>query len=856
MQNKFLSVFFTFYILYGMISITVANDKKGQKKIFSAQRITTPPKIDGVLNDEIWNKDAPRYTFSQLQPDNGADASFETQIQVFYDDKSVYVLARLFDPEPDQIKRELGLRDDGNKNADSFSVLFDTYNKGQNGFLFGLTAAGVQSDAYVNNDNFDDNWDAVWKSAISIDDKGWVIEMEIPYYAIRFPNLDVQTWGINFYRKVQRKREESFWNHVDKSVQGFVNQSGTLQGIEGIDPPLRLSFLPYASTVHVRDKASGNNDTKFNGGMDLKYGINEAFTLDMSLIPDFSQVQSDDQVLNLSAFEVRFDERRPFFTEGTDLFNRGGLFYSRRVGKTLGDFSTITDYDTIISTPSAAPLLNAVKLSGRTKKGMGIGLFNGVTRRTFAEIATPNDTTGSYVINVDGGRDYSEYKKVEVMVDPLTNYNVFVIDQNLKNNSNIALINTNVSRTDGYENVNFTGTEFTLYDKTNTYRIGGFGAIGYSAPKHGLGSTVKNDKGFRYTVSLGKVSGNWQFRLNRRVESDEYNPNDLGFLWGGNNEISNSAQIRYSEFNPIWIFNNFNIRTDYEYAQLYETGHVTGTNIRMRMNTQFKNFWSIGSFGGLNGLRYDYFEAREDGRVFNKERSYMIGLWMGTDSRKALYINFDKGRWKIPEWNSHDHSHSAFVRYRVNNKLSFNYRLRYQRQYNGRGFVTNMTDEIRADYNLGSAIIFGQRNVKTTTNVFGVNYTFNNKMGLSLRVRHYWRTVGYSNYFELDTKGDLQTISYDGLSNSLDPLENEMPLHDQNFNAFNLDLNYSWQIAPGSFITINWKDAIIDEHVQVEENFGKNFNNTINANQQNTFSIKITYFIDYLTLKNSMRKSS
>lgn len=855
MKNR-LTILIALCILYSISFTTTANDKKKENKILSAKRITTPPKIDGILNDEIWDEEAPKYVFSQMQPDNGAAASFETQVQVFYNEKSVFILARLYDDEPDKIQRELGLRDDGNKNTDMFGVLFDTYNKGQNGFIFGVTAAGVQTDSYVNNDDFDDNWDAVWKSAVKIDEKGWVIEMEIPYYAIRFPNLDVQTWGVNFYRKVQRKREESFWNFVDNSVQGFVNQSGTLQGIEGVDPPLRLAFLPYASTVHVRDEATGGNETKFNGGMDLKYGINEAFTLDMSLIPDFSQVQSDDQVLNLSAFEVQFEERRPFFTEGTDLFNRGGLFYSRRVGRTLGYFSTRTEYDTVISSPSAAPLLNAVKFSGRTKKGMGIGLFNGATRRTYAEIATPIDTAGAYVLNIDGGRDYLEYNREEVLVDPLTNYNVFVIDQNLKNNSNIALINTNVSRTDGYENVNFTGAEFTLYDKTNTYRIGGFGAVGFSAPKQGQGKAIKNDKGFRYTISLGKVSGNWQFRLNRRVESDEYNPNDLGFLWGGNNEISNSAQVRYNVFKPVWIFNNLSVRTNYEYAQLYETGHVTGTNVRFRLNTQFKNFWGFGGFGGLNGLRYDYFEAREEGQVFNRERSYMAGAYLGTDSRKALFINFDKGRWKMPDWNSHDHWHSAFIRYRVNNKLSFNYRLRYQRQYNQRGYVNSMSDDIRADHNLGSDIIFGQRNIKTTTNVVGINYTFNNKMGLNLRVRQYWSTVAYSSFYGLDANGDLQSTSYNGMSIPQNVTETPEPLHNENYNVFNLDLNYSWQIAPGSFVTINWKDAIKDEQGVVEENFGKNFSNTINANQQNSFSIKVTYFIDYLTLKNRLRNSS
>lgn len=822
-----------------------------EKKIFTATRTTIPPKIDGVLDANIWVDSSPQYVFKQLAPDNGADASFGTQVQMYYDDQALYIMARLLDPESDKIPKELGLRDDGSRNADRFGIVLDTYNKGQNAFLFTVTAAGVQMDGYMSPDDYDENWDAVWNSAVSIDEQGWVVEIEIPYYAFRFPKQEIQTWGVNFFRNLQRKGERSYWNFVDQSVQGFVNQAGTLEGITGVKPPLRLALLPYVSAVHVNDQEAGSSDTKFNGGMDLKYGINESFTVDMSLIPDFSQVQSDDQILNLSAFEVRFSENRPFFTEGTELFSKGGLFYSRRVGQSYAEVNTITDYDNIISTPASAPLLNATKISGRTKKGLGLGFFNAVTNRTYAKISTPVDINGEFTLDIDGNRVYDEYKTVEVEVDPLTNFNVLVVDQNLKNNSNIALINTNVTRANGGENVNFTGAELRFLDKTNTYAFSGFGAMGLSADRTEGDLDLRRERGFKYNMSLGKVSGTWQYEIERYVESDDYDPNDLGFL-RSNNEVGHQAEISYNIFNPVWIFNNYRGRVSVYHSRLYKPNELQSWGMNLNFNTQFKNFWSFGMGHWVNPSEsYDYFynssTANEVG--FEKPKNNGLDAWMGTDGRKALYIEIWKGRWKRKEWQQIDHWHGMFMRYRVNNKLSFTYNIRHNREYNSLGWVQNFDDiseGIQMANNLENVVLFGKRNIKRINNIFGVNYIFNNKMGLNLRVRHNWSSVIYHSFSDLLPNGRLLDINYQGLDESGDPI------HDQNFNAFNVDLNYSWQIAPGSFVTFNWKNSILNQSTTVDQDFVQNLSNTMKLDQRNTFSIRITYFIDYLTLKNSL----
>ncbi|MEO1652350.1 MAG: DUF5916 domain-containing protein, partial [Bacteroidota bacterium] len=403
---------------------------EGDKKKYHAMRVSEKPTLDGKLDDDVWSQHANFFKghFIQTSPDNGAKSSQETEIHIIYNDQSIFIGAKLLYSRPDSVLQQFGPRDSRGLNTDAFAVSFDTYNKKQNAFMFMVSAAGVQTDVYITGNSEDENWNAVWKSKVHIGEEGWEVEMEIPYSAIRFPKQPEQTWGINFTRIIRRTRETTYWNPVDASVDGFVNQFGTLTGLKNIQPPPRLSFTPYISAYATVDGVNNASGGSFNGGMDIKYGISEGFTLDMSLIPDFGQVRSDNVVLNLSPFEVRFSENRPFFTEGVELFNKGGLFYSRRVGTSFGSLE-LGENEELLEGVSEAPLLNATKLSGRTRNGLGIGVFNAVTNRTLARVR--NTETG---------------EERDVQVDPVTNFNVLVFDQDLKNNSSIGIINTNVTR--------------------------------------------------------------------------------------------------------------------------------------------------------------------------------------------------------------------------------------------------------------------------------------------------------------------------------------------------------------------------------------------------------------------------
>jgi hypothetical protein len=295
-------------------------------KNYTCIRTDKAPKIDGIINDEVWLKTAIASDLVQNIPDEGKTPTQKTEVRIAYDDQAIYVAAMLYDTSPDSICHQLGMRDD-DINSDLFRIGFDTYNKQQDAYIFELYSSGVQRD----NRGSDPAYDAVWESAVKITDTGWSLEMKIPYSAIRFPSVSEQIWGLQFTRTIIRRNEFDQWSLVPKDAINSILYWGKLSGIKDIKSPLRLSVAPFASVYYEHAPEEGSAPTiysdsySYNFGADLKYGINEKFTLDMTLLPDFSQVQSDNKVKNLTYQEVVYNENRSFFKEGTELFNKGNL---------------------------------------------------------------------------------------------------------------------------------------------------------------------------------------------------------------------------------------------------------------------------------------------------------------------------------------------------------------------------------------------------------------------------------------------------------------------------------------------------------------------------------------------------
>jgi hypothetical protein len=752
-----------------------------------------------------------------LSPDNGAESTYSAKVYVAYDNKAIYVGALLYDPDPQSIPQELGERDDGDGlNVDVFAFIIDPLNQGQSGFVYSVTAAGVQGDAIITSRDIDDDWNAVWHSDVTINEEGWIVEMEIPYSAIRFPNATEPVWGVNFYRSSKRLNEESTWNFINQEEQGILNQSGELYGLKDIKPPLRLSFLPYFALGVEYDAATKSSARSYAGGMDMKLGISESFTLDMSLVPDFSQVQSDNVILNLSPFEVRYDENRPFFTEGVELFNKGRIFYSRRIGQVrgYGFEDDLVEGEEIIESPLTNQLINATKISGRTGRGTGLGFFNAITAKSYA---TVEDSSGN---------------KIDLLVDPLTNFNVFVVDQTLKNNSYVGLINTNVVRVGDYRDANVTVADFRFRDKSNTYSISGSGGLSQVFTNE-EGVRV-NTMGFKSRLFLSKVSGKLQYNVGASIESDKWDINDLGFM-RRNNRINYSTRISYNIFKPFSVFNNMSARIRFEYEQLYSPQTYVQAGYSANFNAQFRNFYNIGFGFDLRPYdNYDYYEPREDGYFFKTSGNYNFHIYLSSDRRKKLNIGMYTGMRHRPEDNARTIFGGFSPSYRVSNRMNIDYNLNYEIGRDTKGYVTTLYDSLD---NL-SNIIFGHRNQNTITNTIGLKYTFTDKMGVTFRLRHYWSWVEYDKFYDLQENGELADSDYTGLD------ENAYPMHNTTFNAFNIDMVYSWQVAPGSFFTAVWKNQIYADSEFTQKQFFDNLSRTFDQNGTNSLTLKLVYYID------------
>ncbi|MEL6537998.1 MAG: DUF5916 domain-containing protein [Bacteroidota bacterium] len=832
--------------LCGALAISLVSPSLADtaKREALATRIEESPKIDGVLDDAVWQSSARIFNgaFTQIEPNNLELSEVATEVWFVYNDFGVYVAAHLHDPDAENIPSELGIRDDMDRNSDLFTFALDPYQNGQNGFHFLVTSAGVQGDAYMTNQgqNDDFSWDAVWNSAVGRTEEGWVVEIEIPYSAIRFPKQPAQTWNVNFIRRRAGKQEIAAWNPIDNAQNGFIPQFGTLSGIEDITPPPRIFLTPYVTAYANYDGSTETFGSAFTGGLDLKAGLNESFTLDMTLVPDFGQVRADNQVLNLGPFEIRFQENRPFFTEGTELFNQGPVFYSRRVGRTVGGLQEeLGANEEVTYQPSEAPLLNATKITGRTPNGFGVGFFNAVTNKTFA---TVQDT-------VTGDTR-------QVQVDPLANYNVMVGEKTFGHNSRFTLINTNVTRFNYNRDANVTRGNLSYFlDEDNTYRVNATGT--WSHIDFGESAT----DGYAYNVGFNKVAGTFQFGVSRNVESADLMVNDFGFL-NAPNEITHSARMSLNKFKPWLVFNRFNWNMGTNFSQMWDDKGWTNRGVWTNLGGQLKNFWYVEAWGSVRGFQdRDYFGTFTAGRWLNKAPDYDFGAFVGTDDRKMVALRTYNYTWHRPDWDARDFGGGGNIRVRVNNKFNINYGLDYNIQGNQRGYTTRWTDG-----NGEEQIIFGIRDWRSLENSLRASYTFNNKMGLNLELRHYWARVQNKEMRQLDLNGDMVATEYnpmvyeyadnEGGTYKLEYLDPEGSLireynsHDLNFNAMNIYLTYNWQIAPGSFVNVVYQDVLTNVSDEAYMTFIPNFRNAATAPRNQSLSVRLIYFLDYLTIRN------
>lgn len=781
-----------------------------QKKQLNIKRTSNPPKIDGFLNDSIWQGLQVATNFTQFRPNMGVKDSveIETIAKITYDDEAIYVGAFLRD-DPSKIMKQFRSRDNFGE-SDFFAIILNPNNDSQNDTQFFIFSSGNQADALATPSNGEDfSWNAVWESKVQILENGWSLEAKIPYRTLRFSNKEIQTWGVQFHRRFERDKSQYTWNPIDVTKGSRSLYHGEVTGITNIKPPLRLILYPFTSTVF-----DSNNSPNLNLGMDVKYGISESFTLDATLIPDFSQVGFDNLVLNLGPFEQVFNEQRQFFTEGVELFNKGNLFFSRRIGSAPTKRVDLQENEEIDEYPNSVDLLNAIKISGRTKDGWGIGFLNAITKKTNTSINTINDS----------GEVISQRSE---LVEPTTNYNVLVVDKQFNKNSSVSVVNTSVLREGNFRDANVTGLLADINNKKNSFNLE---AQAKMSSINNLSTTIN---GYSSFLALRKTNGKFRASFDHSYADENYDINDLGLLFR-NNFNNFGVDLSYRIFQPTKRLNSYQIFSWANYNRLVNPNEFSGFDFGAAyFATTKKLLFYGGNIGFAPGSQYDYFEPRQSGKFFLFENRFFTNFQIATNRNKKLSIEI------IPEYIKFFGEQRKTSTYgimlipsaRPTTKLSLSVRSRLRYSKNDLGFASIIEDNS----------VFGDRDRFTFENVFSATYNFNELHFANINFRHNWDKVTYNELFVLGNNGRVMTDS----EISLDQIESNPNI---NFSTWNFDLNYSWQFAPGSFLTVLYRNQAFNRTNLSSANFSESLDDLFNQELQHIFSIRLQYFFDVNSL--------
>jgi hypothetical protein len=637
----------------------------GTVKVMRATRTSGPINIDGKLNEPAWASATPAGDFTQSYPNVGAKPTDPTEVRILYDDAALYVGIRMFDSHPDSIAAQLARRDASGIYSDWVLVWIDSYHDRRTGFRFSVNPRGVQKDALEYDDNLgeDLNWDAVWEVATSIDSAGWTAEYRIPFSQLRFGRVPAgveRLWGIQIMRDVARRNERDSWSPWKQTDPGLVSFEGDLTGIVDIPTPRRLEIMPYASAKLTR--APGDpanpfyraNDAKPSAGADVKYGLPSGLTLTATVNPDFGQVEVDPAVVNLSAFETFFPEKRPFFVEGGNFFNigtinggpaygSGQIFYSRRIGRSPQRFPD----GQFVDAPDATTILGAGKLTGKVGP-WNVGLLNAVTSEENARVldaANLRSTTA---------------------VEPLTNYFVGRVAHDFRGGNTIlsiggTAVNRNLSDT-VFKSLLRSSADVGSLDFVHRWANRQWALTGALSQSliDGTRAVIRNAQtsSARYyqrpdadylsvdaaanslsgnSVKLGlNKSGTWSFSATAKQISPGFEVNDLGFM--GRVDYRNlGASGSYNNQEPGKLLRGYNLYLGTNHAWNYG-GDKIWTSVFNQVTLNFTNLWSVYAGGEYDPSAIDDRLTRGGPRG---RQPTQFGMWtqITTDLRKTISYN-------------------------------------------------------------------------------------------------------------------------------------------------------------------------------------------------------------------------
>jgi len=791
-----------------------------------ATRTSTPPQIDGFLNEKIWRLAPAATDFLQRDPLEGQPATEATEIRVLYDDEALYFGCTMFDREPDKIVARLTRRDNEIE-SDVVSIRLDSYHDHKTAYEFTILASGVKVDILQFNDaqDEDDSWDVVWDVKTQIlrgDDgreekalAGWSAEIKIPFKALRYtPAPDGKNiWGINFLRRLSRKNERTYWVLVRKSQSGFISHFGHLI-LEGHLPePRRFELLPYSvGKTSIINPAlitprAGTQTYNLNAGFDLKYGLNSNLTLDLSVNPDFGQVEADPAVLNLTTFETFYPEKRPFFIEGTEILrfttfgnNFGpGLFYSRRIGRRPTGTVEVAE-DSVKNFPEATTILGAAKITGKTEKGLAIGILQAVTAEEKASFLNNTGGTGQQI------------------VEPLSSYSVVRLKQDVGENSTLGLIATSVARENRFPA--FTGgVDWNLRFRESTYGLDGFWASSQTTRDQ-----TQRIFGSAGRLRFGKDGGeHWLYSAGADFTGRHYNINDIGFFRRPN-DYGLVYDWRYKEDQPGKILRRWNIRGDghqrwnFDGAKLFND---YGLNARW----EWLNYLEMGLRGRYAFPADDDRESRGLG-LYRKPRSVALGFEFETDSRKPIIVGFEqeyrhdaKG---LRQWSS-----ALDTEVRPTTWAEINFQIGYGRTRDQEAWADIVTDlAISPD----PISIFGFRDTNEYDVTLRGNLTFTRDLTLQIYGQAFVAKGHYDRFERLVTPATLMPYNYSG-----NP--------DFNEKAFNLNVVWRWEYRPGSTLYLVWTQARAGEGENYFTRVRRDFRDAFALPAENVVLLKVSYWL-------------
>ena len=810
-----MKVFFVF--ICSIFSLVVfAQDRREYKTNFQI----SSPKIDGILDEDVWKAIPVTANFTQTIPKPDEPSVYQSEVKLFYTTNSIFVAAKLYQPKAIQLK-QMTARDELNRcNADVFSVFLDTYDDHQNGFAFRVSAAGVQQDERLSNglSSGDITWDAVWNSRVSSTDDYWIVEMEIPFSAIRFSKNDQQKWGLNFLRLVRKINENSYWNPINVNQQGFLKQTGLLTGLDNLKPPTRLFLYPYISGGYYEKPENNTVNKGFlrSGGMDIKYGINESFTLDLTLIPDFSQVVSDNLIRNLSPFEQQLTENRPFFTEGTELFNKAAIFYSRRVGSRPSGYYSIqnkysdTSSYSIEKNPNNTSLINAIKFSGRTKNNIGIGIFNSVGSPIYAKV---NDKTRN--------------ENLKIQTEPIANYNVVVIDKPLKGQSFINFTNTNVLKNGFSRDANVSSLRWVQFSKKEDYSFSITSRL-----------SVQNEDQYKVGSSwngeFNKVAGKFQFNSGFNLLFPKYDHNDMGILFDYNH-ASQYLLLSYNENKPKLNFlQSYRISLENRVFENLQPFEFKAYQMNASYFWLFKNFWDITYEIETKPITpTDYYQLRNFNKKLKQFPYFFQSLNGSSDSRKKLFWNFYFGYgFSSNKTNNYCYVENG-LRYLIKNKFELSVSGNMTRDNSNIGYALD-------DANLNEPVA-GLRNVREYSGLLSVKYNVSPTMNFTARFRHYTNFISYRSFHLVDNNGNWKNSPY--------PFQNGM---NENYNLQNVDVFFNWMFKPGSRFVLSYKQWLNDSYIinsKMDNVYAQNVYEIIKKPKAFEVAARFIYFLDWNEMK-------